>query len=63
MVTSLFGESYIRAYKHIQDLQNLRELEEMIDFQTSTDEARKHHLHSLWCRRFEFLPQDDLKAV
>lgn len=54
-ITSLLGESYNRAYLLIQEMQNLRELEEIIEYkQVSTDEYRKKHLYSLWCNRLEY---------
>jgi len=55
-ITSLLGESYNRAYKLVQEMQNLRELEEIIEYKSSTDEIRKEHLYSLWCKRIEYQP-------
>jgi FKBP12-rapamycin complex-associated protein len=53
-ITSLLGESYNRAYMLIQEMQNLRELEEILEYKTITDESRKEHLYSLWCKRLEY---------
>ena len=44
-ITSLLGESYNRAYLLIQEMQNLRELEETIEYRLSTDADRKRHLY------------------
>jgi len=47
-ITSLLGESYSRAYSLIQDLQSLKELEEVIQYVRTNDEQRKKHFYSLW---------------
>ena len=47
-ITSLLGESYGRAYKLIQDLQSLKELEEVIQYVRTSDEQRKKHIYKLW---------------
>ena len=51
-ITSLLGESYSRAYSLIQDLQSLRELEEVILYVKADNEQRKRHIYSLWQKRF-----------
>jgi FKBP12-rapamycin complex-associated protein len=44
-ITSLLGESYNRAYLLIQEMQNLRELEEIIEYKQTNDTQRKGHLY------------------
>lgn len=40
-LTSLLGESYNRAYKQVQELQFLTELEEVIYYKTTKSEEKK----------------------
>ena len=61
-ITSLLGESYSRAYSLIQDLQSLKELEEVITFHKTGNEQRRKHIYKLWQQRFAVQPSDDLKA-
>lgn len=61
-ITSLLGESYSRAYSLIQDLQSLKELEEVILYVRTNDEQRKRHIYSLWQKRFAVFPSEDLTA-
>lgn len=61
-ITSLLGESYNRAYLLIQEMQHLRELEEVIDYKSATDDQRKNHLYSLWCKRLEYQPPQDFEV-
>jgi len=53
-ISSLLGESYNRAYLLIQEMQNLRELEEIIEYNSSPDLQRKRHLGILWSKRLEY---------
>jgi hypothetical protein len=61
-ITSLLGESYSRAYSLIQDLQSLKELEEVILYVKTMDEQRKRHIYSLWQKRYAVFPSEDLNA-
>lgn len=47
-ITSLLGESYSRAYSLIQDLQSLKELEEVIIYVKTSNEQRRNHIYRLW---------------
>lgn len=60
-VTSLLGESYNRAYLLVQELQNLRELEEIIEYQATADKERQRQLATLWSKRLEYQPTQDLE--
>lgn len=69
-ITSLLGESYNRAYILVQELQNLRELEEIIELHLHAGNdaagskdlpARKRHLAALWSKRLEYQPSQDLE--
>lgn len=62
-ITSLLGESYSRAYSLIQNLQSLRELEEVIQYVKHPDEQKKKHLCTLWQKRFAVQPSEDLNAL
>lgn len=62
-ITSLLGESYSRAYSLIQDLQCLKELEEVIYYVQTPKEQIKNRIYSLWQKRFEVLPSEDLRAL
>lgn len=42
-------------------MQNLRELEEIIEYNQSNDSFRKKHLSTLWTRRLEYQPTQDLE--
>jgi serine/threonine-protein kinase mTOR len=55
-ITSLLGESYNRAYLLVQEMQNLRELEEIIELNTTAqyDTLRRRHLSLLWSKRLEY---------
>jgi FKBP12-rapamycin complex-associated protein len=61
-ITSLLGESYGRAYSLIQDLQSLKELEEVINYVKTGNEQRRKHIYSLWQKRFMVQPSEDLRA-
>lgn len=45
---SLWAESYNRAYKYIQELQFLTELEEVIFYKTAKSDEKKQILYSNW---------------
>ncbi len=47
-ITSLLGESYNRAYKQIQELQFLTELEEVIHYKATKSEEKKASLYACW---------------
>ena len=55
-ITSLLGESYNRAYLLIQEMQNLKELEEIMEYNQSDDTYRRRHLSSIWAKRLEYQP-------
>lgn len=61
-ITSLLGESYNRAYSIIQDLQSLKELEEVIAYFKTSSELKKKHIYKLWQDRLAVQPTDDLKV-
>lgn len=42
-------------------MQNLRELEEIIEYNSSPDLQRKRHLGILWSKRLEYQPTQDLE--
>jgi len=44
-------------------MQNLRELEEVIDYNECKDDNRKSHLYDLWVQRFNYLPTSDIEAM
>jgi FKBP12-rapamycin complex-associated protein len=60
-ITSLLGESYNRAYLLIQEMQNLKELEEIMEYNQSDDSYRRRHLSSIWAKRLEYQPTQDLE--
>lgn len=47
-ITSLLSESYNRAYATIQELQFLKELEEVIEYKTTSSVEKKANLYSCW---------------
>ena len=47
-ITSLLGESYNRAYALIQELQFLKELEEVIEYKTTATAEKKANLYKCW---------------
>lgn len=55
-LTSLLGESYNRAYKKVQELQYLTELEEVIFYKTTKSEEKKQSLYSCWLQRQKCIP-------
>ncbi len=42
-------------------MQNLKELEEIIDYNQSDDIYKRRHLSTLWTKRLEFQPTEDLE--
>jgi FKBP12-rapamycin complex-associated protein len=62
-VTTMISESYNRAYSLIQELQFLKELEEVIEYKkSSTSEKKKETLYKSWCQRMKAIPNNDLEA-
>ena len=47
-ITSLLGESYDRAYASIQELQFLKELEEVIEYKTTSSQEKRGNLFNCW---------------
>ena len=50
-ITSLLGESYHRAYATIQELQFLKELEEVIEYKTTSSAEKRANLFNCWIQR------------
>lgn len=42
-------------------MQNLKELEEIMEFNQSDDAYRRRHLSSIWAKRLEYQPTQDLE--
>ena len=42
-------------------MQNLKELEEIIDYNQADDVYKRRHLSTLWSRRLEYQPTEDLE--
>ena len=55
-ITSLLGESYNRAYALIQELQFLKELEEVIEYKTTATTEKKGNLYKCWLQRQKSVP-------
>ena len=61
-ITSLLGESYNRAYSNIQELQFLKELEEVIEYKTTNSHEKKENLYKCWVQRQKAVPPHDLEV-
>ena len=61
-ITSLLGESYHRAYATIQELQFLKELEEVIEYKTTSSSSKRANLFNCWIQRQKSVPPQDLEV-
>ena len=61
-ITSLLGESYNRAYALIQELQFLKELEEVIEYKTTATSEKRANLYKCWQQRQKSVPPQDLEV-
>ena len=61
-ISSLLGESYHRAYASIQELQFLKELEEVIEYKTTSSAQKRGNLFNCWIQRQKSVPPQDLEV-
>ena len=61
-ITSLLNESYNRAYASIQELQFLKELEEVIEYKTTNSSEKRANLFNCWIQRQKSVPPQDLEV-